>query len=107
MGVGAPERCERFLLSNDLFFDDLYLQIVKFNMFNKLILSKTGLGVKLEIVDVGVQPDRFAQIKFIADVIKRLKHHLGPGKAVVADTDGGVLDQMVVFDDFSPHTEHK
>ena len=76
-------------------------------MFNKLILSKTGLGVKLEIVDVGVQPDRFAEIEFIADVIERLEYHLGPGKTVIADADGGVPDQMVVFDDFSPHTEHK
>lgn len=75
-------------------------------MFNKLILSKTGFGVKLEIVDIRIQPDRFAQIKFITDIIKGLKYHLGPGKTVIADTDGGVLDQMVVFDDFSPHTEH-
>ena len=42
------------------FFDHLDLQIIKFDMFNKLILSKTGFGVKLEIVDIRVQPDRFA-----------------------------------------------
>ena len=89
------------------FFDYLDLQIIKFNMFNKLILSKTGFGVKLEIMDIGVQPDRFASIKFIADIIERLKYHLGPGKTVVTDADGGVLDQMVVCDDFSPHTEHR
>ena len=29
-------------------------------MFNKLILSKTGFGVKLEIMDIRIQPDRFA-----------------------------------------------
>ena len=42
------------------FFDHLDLQIIKFDMFNKLILSKTGFGVKLEIVDIRIQPDRFA-----------------------------------------------
>ena len=45
-----------------IFLDHLDLQIIKFNMFNEIILIKTCLVMFLEIPHRGIQPDRVSQI---------------------------------------------
>ena len=34
-----------------------------------MILLKAGFGVNLELVNIGIQPDRLSQIKLITDII--------------------------------------
>jgi hypothetical protein len=49
----------------------------------------------------GIQPDRFAQVKFITDLIYRVKDLMGAGiPGIIADH--GILQQMVVLKDFGP-----
>ena len=43
-----------------LFFDNVYFQKIKVNMFNEIILVKSGFGMSLEIADVGIQPYRLS-----------------------------------------------
>ena len=60
----------------------------------------------LKVIDIGGEPDWFSKIKFITDIIQLLEDHAGAGHAVIGLADHSIPDQMVVFPDFSPHTEH-
>ena len=48
----------------------LYFQIIKINRIYKIILIKSSLGMPFKLCDRGVQPERFAQIKFITDLVQ-------------------------------------
>ena len=61
----------------------------------------------LKVIDIGREPDWFPEIKFITDIIQRLKYHAGAGDAVIGQADHGVGYEVAVFPDFSPHTKHK
>ena len=50
----------------------------------------------LEFVDIHIQPDRFAEIKFIADLIQSIENLVG-SCIVTVITDGGIFDHMIVF----------
>ena len=63
-----------------LLFDHMNLQVVKFNGFNKAVLTEAGSVVALEFVDVGIQPDWLAQIKFLTDLFYGLKDHCCTGQ---------------------------
>ena len=88
-------------LERQLLLDHLDFQVIKVNGFDKMILGKADLAVKLEFTHRGVQPHGLFQVKFVADLIQGLKDHLSPGKGVVADGNDGVLNQMIMLDDFS------
>ena len=53
------------------------LQIIKINWFYKIILIKSYFRMLLKFCDIGIQPDRFTQIKGMADIIIA-KHRNGP-----------------------------
>lgn len=63
--------------AHSLFFDHLNLQIIKIDGFDKTVAGKPGFIMELKIFDVGIQPDRAAKIKFMADFIQRLEYHSG------------------------------
>lgn len=70
-------------------------------MFDKRILCETGFGMPFKIPDVVVQPDRFTQIKFHADVMQGAKNLVCAGIfGVIADY--GIRKQMVVLENFTP-----
>ena len=54
--------------------NDEYFQIVKFNVFNETVCPETRLAVPLEVGDVGVKPDRLAEIKLVTDLIDCAKN---------------------------------
>lgn len=56
-------------LSIVLFFNHMYLKIVKINRVDKAVLIKSGFAVTFEFRDRGIKPDRFAQVKFVADAV--------------------------------------
>ena len=56
------------------------LQVVKFNGFNKAVLTEAGPVVALKFVDLGIQPNRLAQIKFLTDLFYGLKDHCCAGQ---------------------------
>lgn len=71
-------------------------QIVKIDGFYKAVLTESCLCVTLKIPDVGIEPDRFSEIKLRADFIKCVKNFFGSrGGGIV--TDDGILQQMIVF----------
>jgi hypothetical protein len=62
--------------------------------------------VTLKILDVVIQPERFLQIKSIADGIQALKNLLGPGSFGIV-TDYGIFQDTGIFVNGSQHTKHK
>lgn len=89
-----------------LFLNDLYFQIIKVNGFDEMIPAEPGFCVKLEVLYIGIQPYGLFQVKVAAYLIQAVKYHLGPGLGIVAPADGHILYQMVVFYEFTPHSEH-
>lgn len=65
------------------------------------VLIESRFGMPLEFVDIHIQPDRFAEIKFIANLIQSIENLVG-SCIVAVITDGGVFDHMIVFKFFSP-----
>ena len=53
-----------------LFFNHLDFQKIKINRIHETVLIESRFGMPLEFVDIHIQPDRFAEIKFIADFIQ-------------------------------------
>ena len=94
------------MLGDTLLLNYLNFQKIKINGFYEIILGKTDLVVKLEFFNRRIQPDWFPQIKLLADGIQRIKDHLCPGQRVVRYACYRVPDQMVVFHNLSPHSEH-
>lgn len=89
-----------------LFFNDMNFQKIKINRFHKIVLVETGLAMALKFSDGGVQPDRFAQIKFIADLVKSLENLVGPGIFAVI-CDDGVSEKVIVFYNFKPNAHDR
>lgn len=89
-----------------LFLNDLYFQIIEVNGFDEMIPAEPGFCVKLEVLYIGIQPYGLFQVKVAAYLIQAVKYHLGPGLGIVAPADGHILYQMVVFYEFTPHSEH-
>ena len=58
-------------------------QIVKVNRIHKVILMKSGLCMSFEFFDIGIQPDRITQIKFMADFVDRMKNLVCAGVIVI------------------------
>lgn len=61
------------------FFYNLDFQIIKINLFNEVILIKSGFVMFLEILDSGIQPDRISQIHFITDGFQPPEYFVGSG----------------------------
>lgn len=80
---------------------DLNFQVIKIDLFDKAVLTETGSGMPLKIMDSGIQPDRLFQIKLNAGLIQRPEDLMGPGILPVV-TDNGIPDQMIVPPYFSP-----
>ena len=69
-----------------IFFNYLDLQVVKINLFNKIILVKTRFIMLLEMADRSIQPDGIAKIQLIADLLQAVKNLVCPGLlAVITD----------------------
>lgn len=51
-----------------LFFNHLDLQIIKFNRLHKVILTESGLGMKLEVPDIRIQPDGRTEVELVTDL---------------------------------------
>lgn len=80
-------------------------KIIKGDGFNEIILGKSCFAYLLEFGYVFIQPMRVLEIQLIADVGKSSKHLVGP--CVIFGPYGyGVPQQMIVFENFSPHSEH-
>ena len=62
-----------------IFLDDMQLQKIKFNFFNKIILTKLGRTVLLEFPDIGIQPDGFPKIKLQTDLIQCMEDLVSSG----------------------------
>ena len=84
-----------------LFFDHLDFQKIKINGIHKAVLVESRFGMPFEFVDIDIQPDWFAEIKFIAYLIQSIENLVGSGIVAVI-TDGGIFDHTVVFKFFSP-----
>ena len=54
----------------------------------------------LELCDRGVQPDRFAQVKFITDLIQSVKYFVRAGVGGLI-SDHGIPQHSVIFKFFS------
>ena len=67
----------------------------------KAVLVESCFGMPFEFVDIDIQPDWFAKIKFVADFIQSIKNLVCSGIVTVI-TDGSVFDHTVVFKFFSP-----
>lgn len=76
-------------------------QIVKVYLLYEIILVKAGLVVAFEFGYGFVQPDRFAQIKGIADLVQCFENFVGPGVFFIV-TDADVPEHTVVLEFFGP-----
>ena len=56
--------CGRESAVCSILLDHLYLQKIKINRLDKAVLAEAGFAVAFKLADVGVQPDRFTEIKF-------------------------------------------
>ena len=84
-----------------LFFNHLDFQKIKIDRIHKAVLVESCFGMPFEFVDIDIQPDWFAKIKFVADFIQSIKNLVCSGIVTVI-TDGSVFDHTVVFKLFSP-----
>ena len=58
-------------------------QIVKFNRIYEVILMKSCFCMSFEFINIGIQPDWIAQIKFMADFVNRMKNFVCAGVIVI------------------------
>ena len=79
-------------------------QEIKINFLNKIILTKFCRTVFLEFTDIGIQPDRFAKIKFQTDIIQCVKDLVSSG-IVGMIFNCCVFQKMIVFPYFSPNAQ--
>lgn len=84
-----------------IFFDDLELQIIERDLLDKTVLPEAGLGMLLELADIAVEPDRFAEVKTDADFIKRAKDLVCPRILAIVN-DHGIAEHMIFFPYFCP-----
>lgn len=82
------------LVLESVLFDDLNLQMIKIDGFDKVVLIKADLGETPEIRYIFVQPDGSGQIEFIAGLLQSVKNLMSSGIL------GGILDADG-FDDMS------
>lgn len=78
------------MADTSILFDHVNLQIIKINAFNKIILCEPGLVVPLKILDIGIQPDRFAEVKLIAYFVEGMKDLMRP-RIISVVTDNGIF----------------
>lgn len=91
--------------ARSVFLYDVKFQKIKINLLDKAVLPEACSGMTLKFSDIGVQPDRLSQIKGTADIVQCPENLMRAGiRAVVAGRD--IFEQMIVFYDFSPYTEH-
>ena len=88
-----------------VFLDHLDLQVVKIYGFYKIVLREPGFAAQLKIPDVHVEPDRFSQIKFMADLSDGVDDLGRPGvRRIVSDRD--VPHHPVLLKCFCPKCKH-
>lgn len=80
-------------------------QIIEVDVLNKRVLPEPGFGMLFEILDIAVQPDRFAKIKLRADIVQSVKDLVRAGIVCII-ADYGIRQHMIIFEDFGPYTEH-
>lgn len=99
--IRKKDRTKVTVLNSLILFDHMNLQIVKINVLHKGIPGKSCFGMPLEILDIGVQPDRLAQVEFHADVMQCTKN-LVCARICGIITDHGIGEQMIILKNFSP-----
>ena len=90
-----------FTEKGSIFLYHMYLQIIKIDIVNKIILGKASPVVAFEFLDGLVQPDRLAQIKCVADFIQCAKYLVCSG-IVGSILHHHIAKQLIVFPFFSP-----
>lgn len=88
------------ILTN-LFFYNLYFQVVEFDGIYEVVASESCFVMSLEFFDVVVEPDWLAQVEFVANLIECMKYFMCSG-VICLITDHSVLQEMIVFPNFSP-----
>ena len=72
-------------------------QIVKFNRIYEVILMKSCLCMSFEFINIGIQPDWIAQIKFMADFVNCMKNLVCAGVIVINFYDSNILLSLNSF----------
>ena len=81
-----------------IFFNYLDLQVVKINLFNKIILVKTRFIMLLEMADRSIQPDGIAKIHIITKLFKtveNLQSFHKAGKTLITITHNRHLAELL------------
>ena len=76
-------------------------EVVEVNRIDEIILIESCLGMTLEFVDCGIQPNWFAEIEFVTDSIQSVENLVCSGIVTVV-ANSSVTKQSIVFKDFSP-----
>ncbi len=84
-----------------VFFDDLDLQTVEVDGFDEVVTGEPGFAPSLEIPDIHIQPDGLGQVKFPAQS-RQAVEDLGSPAVLTVITDDMVLQQVVLFEYFTP-----
>ena len=95
----AEEQSQR--LRGLVFFNDLDLQIIEFELLHEIILCEAGFSVTLELQNVLVQPDRLAEIKLQTDVIQCAEYFVGAG-VIGGIRNTGVPEHMIILKGSGP-----
>lgn len=89
-----------------LFFYDMNFQIIKIDRIYEIVLIKTGFVMFFEFCYCRFQPDRFAQIELITNLLQRMEYFMC-SCIVTVIADHCVLQHSVVLKFFSPQSEHR
>lgn len=76
-------------------------QIIKLNGLDEIVLRESGLVMALEVLNGGIQPDRFTQVKLIAYFLQGTEYLVG-ARIVTAILNHSVFDHMIVLEFLSP-----
>lgn len=79
-----------YMADTSILFDHMNLQIIKINIFNKIILCEPGLVVTFKILNIGIQPDRLAEVKLITYFIEGMKDFMR-SRIIPVVTDNGIF----------------
>ena len=89
-----------------IFLDDLNFQIIKIDGFDETVPGKAGLIITLEIRNIYIQPDGGGEVKLMTDLVQSMEDLMRTGVST-AILQADILQNMIAFNDFCPHTKHK
>lgn len=84
-----------------IFLDNLNFQIIKVNIFYKIILGETCPAVPPEVRHRLVKPERLSQIKFIAYLLQGAEYLMSAG-ILTAVSDTGIPQHMIILKNSCP-----